>query len=470
MKEKLKNKKSLIFIGVALVVFIGITLAFFSTTDYFENIFQTGSYESESEEVFTPPEHWHPGDTTPKTIVVNNTGDKCQNVRISYTEEWEGSDGSTVPNTQNGTRAAIINLDNRDDWVYRDGYYYYNKNLQPNQSTNSFMSSVTFNPDIENIYTCTQTATANGAKRSCEGDASYDDADYTLTLKVETIYCDSTEDAWGVDPTELVNKKAKLSSFDLMTNDLIWTPNYSEEDVGAIKRSDTNLSTCNASNNCVQYGSQTSTEEPLYMWLEEPQGTSLGTIWYYSLADTIVLEYNYTITPTGLSGYTNLSDISGLADFDVSNISDFQNFFADCESLTSLQSIANWDVSNVVNFYGMFDACSSLRSLSALSRWDTSSATQMSNMFGYCYNLVTLQGLENWDTSNVENMAQMFTNCTSLVDVSAINDWDLGSLSGLTVDTNSNKTYRMFYTCPVHPTFTYMAGTWDSNGTFIASS
>ena len=99
MKEKIKNKKSLIFIGITLVVFIGITLAFFSTTDYFENLFQTGSYESESEEVFTSPEHWRPGDTTPKTIVVNNTGDKCQNVRISYTEEWEGSGGTTLPNT-----------------------------------------------------------------------------------------------------------------------------------------------------------------------------------------------------------------------------------------------------------------------------------------------------------------------------------------------------------------------------------
>ena len=92
----------------------------------------------------------------------------------------------------------------------------------------------------------------------------------------------------------------------------------------------------------------------------------------------------------------------------------------------------------------------------------------MVNLCGFIYDnkhLTTLSGLENWDVSNVttwsDALGGAFEGLTNLSDASAINNWNI-SPSG-------NYTY-MFKNTPVHPTFTRVSGTWDSNGTFTPSS
>ena len=63
-----KNKKPLIFISllVFVAIVIGGTLAFYSTSDTYNNEFDAASYIIEAQEQFVSPEDWVPGDTTQK--------------------------------------------------------------------------------------------------------------------------------------------------------------------------------------------------------------------------------------------------------------------------------------------------------------------------------------------------------------------------------------------------------------------
>lgn len=75
--------------------------------------------------------------------------------------------------------------------------------------------------------------------------------------------------------------------------------------------------------------------------------------------------------------------------------------------------------------------------------------------------ITNLEALANWDVSNITDMSYAFYQCSNLVDASAINEWNIKSTANFT---------QMFGNTPVHPTFTKVAGTWDSNGTFTPSS
>ena len=70
----MKNYKpiafSLLIIGVLCV--IGYTIAYFTTSDSFDNKFYASDYVVEVEETFESPDHWEPGDTTPKEVIATN--------------------------------------------------------------------------------------------------------------------------------------------------------------------------------------------------------------------------------------------------------------------------------------------------------------------------------------------------------------------------------------------------------------
>ena len=98
--------------------------------------------------------------------------------------------------------------------------------------------------------------------------------------------------------------------------------------------------------------------------------------------------------------------------FDTSNVTDMNDMFHDCSSLTSL-NLTGFDTSNVTNMVHMFSGCSNLTSLN-LTDFDTSNVTGMSYMFSRCGSLTSLD-LTGFDTSNVRNMKSMFSDCSSLV-------------------------------------------------------
>lgn len=198
--KKVKSKKSLIALAViAIVGVIGGTFAFYTSTASFANIFKTKPYSTEFTEEFTSPDDWTPGTTTSKKVFAKNTGDVPVAVRVSYTEKWVNANGTEIENVQGDKSAAIINFaTDNTDWIKNGNYYYYNKKLAKDETSSSFIESVTFNPEIEAAVSCT----TEGNKKTCTstGDG-YDGATYTLTVNIETIQFDAVEEAWGLDPT-----------------------------------------------------------------------------------------------------------------------------------------------------------------------------------------------------------------------------------------------------------------------------
>ena len=113
--QKIKSKKSLVaLLLVAVLGIVGATIAYFTSTDTFENLFGTKPYSMEVVETFESPDDWTPGTTTNKTVVATNKGDVEAAVRVSYTESWVDANGDPLSLTDSATptpnRAAIINF------------------------------------------------------------------------------------------------------------------------------------------------------------------------------------------------------------------------------------------------------------------------------------------------------------------------------------------------------------------------
>ena len=217
--KKIKNKK--VILVLVLLLGIAASFAYYTTTDSFENIFKTSKYGTKVEEVFESPDDWTPGDETSKTVIATNTGDVCENVRVSYTESWKSENNNDLPlvDPTLNEKIAIINFDNTADWKQNGNYYYYNKNLLKNESTTSFIKSVTYNPNYATSgMNCTSTTEGNKTTKECStGNDSYAGATYKLTITVETIQCDAMESEWGVKIEDLQPKSYTIVSGDLDT-------------------------------------------------------------------------------------------------------------------------------------------------------------------------------------------------------------------------------------------------------------
>lgn len=199
-KSKDNRKKLLIVGGISLFTILGGTLAYFTTSSNITNVFNTAKYETQIVEEFVSPDNWTPGTTTDKTIKITNRGSIDMALRATYTEKWVNANGEqlSLSDSENNT-AAIIHFDN--SWTKsEDGYYYYGSKeeltkLSPEQTSSSFITGVTFNENIkanlntdvsEDGKTITITSTGDG----------YDDAVYTLTVKIDTIQYDQANNVW----------------------------------------------------------------------------------------------------------------------------------------------------------------------------------------------------------------------------------------------------------------------------------
>lgn len=138
-----------------------------------------------------------------------------------------------------------------------------------------------------------------------------------------------------------------------------------------------------------------------------------------------------------------LTDISGLSHFDVSNAVSLQNIFNGDSALTDFSPIAHWNVKNVTRLVGAFQN-TGVTDLTPFANWDVSHVTDMGHIyqdnngltqiadgpFSYEYKLTSLHGLENWNVSNVTSANGMFALDSSLNDTSAIEGWDLSNVTG----------------------------------------
>lgn len=91
------NLKVVSVLGIAAVVAVGGTFAYYTATDTFKNPFNTESFGTSSVEVFNPADgdNWEPGVKVDKAVFGMNEGDGDVYVRVFFEEEWS-RDGVTL--------------------------------------------------------------------------------------------------------------------------------------------------------------------------------------------------------------------------------------------------------------------------------------------------------------------------------------------------------------------------------------
>jgi surface protein len=115
-------------------------------------------------------------------------------------------------------------------------------------------------------------------------------------------------------------------------------------------------------------------------------------------------------------------DLSG---WDVSNGTDFQFMFFECQAYNNAGvSLSGWDVSKSTNFNGMFTQASNFVGV-GVDSWNVSNATNIAFMFSGCelFNI----NINGWDTSNVTNMSGVFE--TTPAYNQPLNNWDVSKVT-----------------------------------------
>lgn len=187
-----KNKKIAGVAGLAAIMVIGGTFAYFNQTMTVTNPFDTGKYDTNVTEDFKPEDgdNWEPGAEVNKDVTVKNTGDYDVLVRVKLTEKWVNKTTSnTVAENTTGLKGDASQVDakdglttgdysvvektlNENDWVYNDadGYWYYKTNLKAKTDTGKFLDAVKLmeNADmgkytVTNYYTTAETKPAESA-------------------------------------------------------------------------------------------------------------------------------------------------------------------------------------------------------------------------------------------------------------------------------------------------------------------
>lgn len=200
MRKRKNNKKLILVTFLSLATVLGGTLAYFNTNTSIVNSFKTALYQNEIVESFSPPITWTPGTTTEKTVKVTNTGNTDMAIRATYSEKWVNANGKELSlKDENDNIAAIIDFNTT--WTKNeDGYYYYGSKddltkLMPDDTSSSFINSVTFNENIK--ANLKETVSEDGQTITYQSDGNgYDNAQYTLTLKLETVQYDQAENIW----------------------------------------------------------------------------------------------------------------------------------------------------------------------------------------------------------------------------------------------------------------------------------
>ena len=205
-EKKQKRSNAPLYVGLllAIVGVIGGTFAYFTSTDTFTNTFQTDPYNVQVVETFDSPTDWVPGTTTSKTVVATNNGNVPVAVRVRLQESWVDAQNQSLPLTDGTNAAALINFHTgyTSKWTQQGGYYYYKTALDANESTETLIDSVTFNPAVTIATSDTCVDDAQAHTRTCTTTTSgYGGGTYTLTVTVETVQFDSYATVWSGAPT-----------------------------------------------------------------------------------------------------------------------------------------------------------------------------------------------------------------------------------------------------------------------------
>lgn len=178
----------------------------------------------------------------------------------------------------------------------------------------------------------------------------------------------------------------------------------------------------------------------------------------------------------------NLTTINHMENLYTNTTDDMTSMFENCTSLKEID-LSNFETENVYSMNDMFMNCSSLKTIDT-SKFNTAKVKDMQFMFYNCSSLQTLD-VSNFNTSNVTDMTNMFYNCKLLknidltnFDTSKVTDFSRRGCSNFTtLNLSSFDTAKawhmgwMFRNCTKLKTITvsdkWVTGTANTNGMFL---
>ena len=165
-------------------------------------------------------------------------------------------------------------------------------------------------------------------------------------------------------------------------------------------------------------------DNPVYMWPDDNEEVYK----WWSEATQIEADSDLSYL---CSGFEDLTDISGLAGWDTSQVTKMDGMFYRCNSITDLSPLTSWDIKNVTSVHDMFNECGSLTSLTPLKNWNPAKVTSMNAMFAGCYSLEDLTAISNWNTENVTDMGSLFYDCVAFSDPTALSNWNTKNVTDM---------------------------------------
>lgn len=153
---------------------------------------------------------------------------------------------------------------------------------------------------------------------------------------------------------------------------------------------------------------------------------------FYNCKSLTTIPYLNTCNSTNMSemfmGCTNLVSVEGL---DTSKASRVDSLFKNCASLKNIPPL---DLSAATSAYYIFNGCSSL---TEIPRADFSKLTYPYGLFSNCSSLVEVPSIDLASGRDIDNL---FSNCTNLKTVGYLNTDSAGSLAGLFSDCHNLET------------------------------
>lgn len=190
--KKQQNKKVMLILGMLTLLVVGIIFAFFQKSESIDNKFQTAEAKINLTEKFDPNDRWVPGEEKQKEVRFGNEGTVASVLRVKFTPVLKLENGTE---DTEATKEFKLNFAEnfQENWTDGgDGWYYYNKILDPDQMTDITLKSVTISDQIGND------------EHGIETD--YSGASYDVKIEGELLQASLASEAaeymkWGLIPS-----------------------------------------------------------------------------------------------------------------------------------------------------------------------------------------------------------------------------------------------------------------------------
>ena len=190
MKKK-KSKKILLIFGLLSLLVIGGTMAYFQKSESIDNKFKSAEAKVYLNEKFDPNDEWVPGEEKQKEVRFGNEGKIAAVLRVKFIPVLKLKNGTEDSEAAKGFLLNFVD-DFTQNWTEKDGWYYYNKVLSPEELTDITLKSVTISDAIGNDEHRIVT--------------DYSGASYDVKIEGELLQASLATEAarymkWGMTPT-----------------------------------------------------------------------------------------------------------------------------------------------------------------------------------------------------------------------------------------------------------------------------